>query len=433
MSKKENKKKKKNNKTKSKKAKIIIVVLLVILVALVCFTYKFIKNVEANGGGMQGVLATLMGHDENTLENLEEIRVLVLGISTDIDTELTDTIMVASYNPKTQSASLLSIPRDTFVGDSKKNVSASDKINAIYAKKGINGVLEKVNDLTGLNIKYYVIVRTDGLRELVDTIGGVEFDVPTDMYYNDDSQNLHINLKKGLQTLNGSQAEQLVRFRKNDDNTGYSSEYGSDDYGRMRTQREFIKAVMEQTLQAKNITKVFDLLDIVYDNIETNISIEVAKDYVPYIVNFNSDNLKADRLPGASVKWQMKNGNNIWVFESDEEETEELLSEMFTYSSESADNTESEEVDLSSIKIEVLNGSGSKSNLTEVVKILKDAGFTISKQSTTTTTSKTTIINKGGCNDSITKQIVSLLDGGTTTNSSSTSGVDYTIIIGEDY
>lgn len=419
------KRKKKTNK------KIIYIFLLVIIIILAIFAYGFYEKVQKNGGGMQGILATMMGHDENTLKNLEEIRVLVLGISTDITTDLTDTIMIASYYPKTQSASVLSIPRDTFIGDSKKNVSASDKINVIYNRKGIEGVLKEVNELTGLNLKYYVIIKTDGLIKLVNTIGGVDFDVPTDMYYNDPTQDLHIDLKKGFQKLNGEQAEQLVRFRKNDNGTGYSASYGSDDFGRMRTQREFLQAVASQTIQAKNITKVFELLDIAYENIETNISIDVAKDYVPYAVNFETSNLIMNQLPGKSAKWTMKNGNPIWVFEHNEEELKEMLDEMFNYESKNSIESNSE---FSNIKIEILNGSGNKDNFEEAVKILKEAGFNIVKQNSTSKTGKTTIINKGGCDETITKKIVSLLDCGICSKSlKNTSGIDYTIIIGEDY
>lgn len=431
MSKKKVKRNNKKNKKKSRKTKIIIItILLAILAILGYFGYDFYKKVKANGGGMQGVLATLAGHDENTLKNLDELRVLILGISTDIEADLTDTIMIASYDPKNQSASLLSIPRDTFIGESKKNVTASDKINAVYNRKGIEGVLKEVNELTGLGIEYYLIVDTEALVKLVDTIGGVEFNVPRNMYYNDKSQNLHINLKAGMQRLNGDQAEQLVRFRKNDDNTGYSREYGLDDFGRMRTQREFLSAVASQTLQAKNITKVFDLIDIAYEYIKTNISIDVMKDYVPYAVNFDTSKLVMNQLPGASKEWTTKYNKPIWVYVHNEEEMQDMLKEMFEYNN---DSTTTEETNLSDIKIEVLNGSGNNSNLTEVVKILKEAGFTVSKQSTTSKTAKTTIINKGGCNDSITKKIVSLLDGGTSSKGSSSSTVDYTIIIGEDY
>ena len=118
------KKVKNNQKKKTKKKvwkKILLIFLAVLLVAGGVFAYK----VHRNGGGMSGMLATMVGHDENTKKNLGEFRALILGISTDQDgVDLTDTIMVASYNPNTQKATLLSIPRDTYTGKTPSKASA---------------------------------------------------------------------------------------------------------------------------------------------------------------------------------------------------------------------------------------------------------------------------------------------------------------------
>ena len=93
--------------------KVLLIMLFIILIAGSVFAYKVYKN----GGGMSGMLATVVGHDENTKKKLGEFKCLILGISTDQENvDLTDTIMVASYNPNTQKATLLSIPRDTYTG-----------------------------------------------------------------------------------------------------------------------------------------------------------------------------------------------------------------------------------------------------------------------------------------------------------------------------
>ena len=100
-------------------------------------------------------------------KNLKEIKVLVLGVSTDLDSELTDTIMVASYNPNTQKANLLSIPRDTFTGKYKKKATASQKINALYnINKTPEKTLDAVNEITGLDIKYYVLSKNRSLNKI---------------------------------------------------------------------------------------------------------------------------------------------------------------------------------------------------------------------------------------------------------------------------
>lgn len=86
--------------------------------------------------------------------------------------------------------------------------------------------------------------------------------------------------------------EQIVRFRHNNNGTTYPSSYGVQDIGRMKTQRAFLTALAKQTLVPANITKIPEFLDIAKQYVETNIDLNTIKDYVPYAVNFNTDNLK---------------------------------------------------------------------------------------------------------------------------------------------
>ena len=288
--KKNNKRQAKNNKKKKKKSSISSKILIFLLIILIALIVGIVYKTKQNGGGVSGLLSVLVGHDEETLKKLDPIQVLLMGVSTDNGGKLTDTIMIGSYDPKTQNASLLSIPRDTFVGKNPKTGTGSDKINSLY-QKGPEKTLEKVNELTGLDIKYYMVIDNQALIKLVDVIGGVEFYVPDDMDYDDTSQDLHIHLKKGLQLLDGDKAEQLVRFRKNNDGTTYSGDHEKDDYGRMSTQREFIIETAKQTIQAKNILKIKDIIDIAYEYVETNLSISALKDYAPYAINVNIDGI----------------------------------------------------------------------------------------------------------------------------------------------
>ena len=314
------------NKRKKKKIwkRILLIILLIIILAIGWFIYKTQKN----GGGLSGMLATAVGHDENTKKNLGEIKVLILGVSTDLDSELTDTIMVASYNPNTQKANLLSIPRDTFTGKYKSKATASQKINCLYnISRDPEKTLDAVNEITGLDIEYYVLVRTEALIKLVDAIGGVEFDIPIDMYYTDKTQDLVIDLKAGTQTINGEKAEQLLRFRHNNDGTSYPIEYGDNDFGRMRTQRDFIMATLKQTLKPGNIFKIGQILEIANENVETNLQLSYIKDYVPYAVEFNTENMETATLPGTTP--DLKETNNVSIFVVDKEKTKTLIQSMF--------------------------------------------------------------------------------------------------------
>lgn len=434
----------KNSKKKKGKKKIWKKVLLVIFLVLIVAIGVFAYRVHLNGGGMSGMLATVIGHDENTKKNLGEFRVLILGISTDQeDVELTDTIMVASYNPNTQKATLLSIPRDTYTGSNPAKATAYEKINALYSRKHRpDETLEAVNEITGLNIEYYVVVKTEALIKLVDVIGGVTFDVPINMDYDDPSQDLHIHLKAGEQLLDGDKAEQLLRFRHNNNGTSYPEEYGDNDMGRMRTQREFMMQVVKQTAKPENIFKIGEILDVAKEYVITNIDFNVAKDYIPYVVEFNTDNLLTDTLPGTTPSWNKTNGVSIFVY--DKTKTKTLIQELFydrdiEETEESAEgNTTSNEtsssVSKSDITIEVLNGSGNSSNLQKVVNLLKGAGYKVTRTGSTNTTSKTTIVNKKNIKETLLKNMKDVIGVGTIeTSESSSSKVDVTIIIGKDY
>ena len=443
-------------KTKAEKStgkKILIGILIVLLLGIAWFTYRTYKN----GWGLSGMLATVVGHDENTKKNLSEIKVLILGVSTDLDSELTDTIMVASYNPNTQKANLLSIPRDSYTGKNTAKATASLKINALYnIEKTPEKTLKAVNEITGLDIKYYVIVKTEALIQLVDAIGGVEFNVPIDMKYDDPTQDLHIDLKAGTQKLDGEKAEQVLRFRHSnpDKITGqmstYPSEYGNDDFGRMRTQRDFISALLKQTLKPGNIFKLGEILEIAHKNVETNLELSYIKDYIPYAVEFNTDNLQTATLPGTTP--DMKDTNNVSIFVINKKLSTELIQSMFYVDSteeteETEDNTITNSLNTTSnsisstttvkddeLKIELINGSGNTSKLEEAKTKLEEAGFTVKKTGKTSTISKTVITNKKNATDEQLKNIKQVLNAGSiSTNKQASSQVDVTIVIGEDF
>ena len=439
-------------KTKAKKStgkKILIGILIVLLLGIAWFTYRTYKN----GWGLSGMLATVVGHDENTKKNLSEIKVLILGVSTDLDSQLTDTIMVASYNPNTQKANLLSIPRDSYTGKNTAKATASLKINALYnIEKTPEKTLKAVNEITGLDIKYYVIVKTEALIQLVDAIGGVEFNVPIDMKYDDPTQDLHIDLKAGTQKLDGEKAEQVLRFRhSNPDKNGvmstYPSEYGNDDFGRMRTQRDFISALLKQTLKPGNIFKLGEILEIAHKNVETNLELSYIKDYIPYAVEFNTDNLQTATLPGTTP--DMNDTNNVSIFVINKKLSTELIQSMFYVDSteETEDNTITNSLNTTSnsisstttvkddeLKIELINGSGNTSKLEEAKTKLEEAGFTVKKTGKTSTISKTVITNKKNATDEQLKNIKQVLNAGSiSTNKQASSQVDITIVIGEDF
>lgn len=439
--KKKSKRDKKEDKKKNKKhtlRKVLLTLLLIIIVIGIIF---FI-HVQKNGGGLKGIVTTVIGSSAEKEKELQDIYLLVMGKSEN----MTDTIMVVKYSAKNQSASMLSIPRDTFTGDDEKRARASDKINSKYINGGAQDTLKEVNELTGLNIRYYLIVDTKALRDLVDAIGGVEFDVPIDMDYDDVTQALHIHVKKGLQLLNGEQAEGVVRFRHNNNYTSYPVSYGDNDLGRMRTQREFLKILLKQLMKPTNITKINNLLKIAQEEVETNIDWNTAKGYVPSLFGFNTNNLVTNALPG-----EAKYANGVAVFIANPIKTKELINTMFLQvvnnteqNEETTDtytNTTKNEITTSSttlkpkssISLQLINGTGSKKRFEAAKTQLKAQGYKIQGEAQTTPIDKTIIINRKDLNTEDVEAVKSLLGTGKIAVGKTSEKNSITILIGKDY
>ena len=408
------------NKQSKKKHIVAKRIILLIIVILIILARVFTSKVVVNGGGLKGLLVTLFGQTEETRKNMSEIEFLILGESLN----LTDTIMIGRYAPNSQKASLVSIQRDTFIGDNPKKATAYDKINSVYQGKNSEKILKEVNELTGLNLKYYVAIDTEGLKELVDAIDGVEFYVPMDMKYDDTSQDLHINLKEGLQKLNGDQAEQVLRFRHNNDGTTYPSSYGTQDTGRMRTQRDFISALLKQTLKPSNILKIGEFIDIANNNIETNIPIDTLKDYIPYAVEFSTDNLKTATLPG-----EPKEMNGVWLYLTDEDEAQAMIAQYFF------DCPTEDEVTNEMPTLQILNGTSDFSNLEEVINKYKEKGYNILKVGNTESKVKQTkITNRTKQSTEQMTEVKNIIkQNAKTETGKDTEDVDFTVTIGRDY
>ena len=207
----------------------------------------------------------------------------------------TDTIILVSYDVPNGTVDCLSIPRDTMI-----NVTWSIKrINAVYASKmGIDGLKEEVGRLTGIVPDFYVAVEWKAIGEIVEALGGVEFDVPYTMNYDDPAQNLHIHQSKGLRKLNGSDAMQVIRWRQNNDPDTLQVTWGIGDDGRQKIQQDFLKAVAKQCLQLGNWTKISQFAQIFFDNVTTDIKLENLLWFAQSAMGINMDNVAFYSLPG---------------------------------------------------------------------------------------------------------------------------------------
>ena len=182
----------------------------------------------------------------------------------------TDTMLLASYDVTNQKATVMSIPRDTMV-----NIPYDIKrINAVYnygggGDEGIQALYKEISQLVGFEPDYQIVVEWEAVGEIVDAMGGVWFDVPRDMNYDDPYQDLHIHQEKGYRLLSGDDAMQVLRYR-HDNNMKYG--YPDGDLGRIKTQQAFLQAVVEQMLQVKNITKINQFAKVFEKNVETDLS-----------------------------------------------------------------------------------------------------------------------------------------------------------------
>jgi len=205
----------------------------------------------------------------------------------------TDTIMVARMDCAAGTVDVISIPRDTLV-----NVPwAVKKANSIYGTLGTEGLIDGIEALIGFKIDNYVIVNTYVFQQLIDCIGGVYFDVPIYMYYDDPGQDLHIHLSPGYQLLNGYQAEKVVRFRQNNDGTGYPD----GDLGRINTQHDFFKALARQVLSLGNIANLPQMISIVTENTDTNLTSGNIAFYAQEFLKIPSENVNFYTMPYDTV------------------------------------------------------------------------------------------------------------------------------------
>jgi len=212
-----------------------------------------------------GLLALFLGAQPgavNPLDRPERCNILVTG--TDEEGFRTDTIMLLSLDRKDNTIRLLSIPRDTYV---EANYSVP-KINSACGaagggSAGMEALMGHVEDILGFAPDGYVMVDLDAFVDIVDVMGGVDFNVPQDMDYEDGSQDLYIHLKAGQQHLDGEKAMQLVRFR---------SGYAMADITRTEVQRQFVKAALTQWLKIESLSKIPALLDIYHSRITTDLS-----------------------------------------------------------------------------------------------------------------------------------------------------------------
>ncbi|MEK3725905.1 LCP family protein [Paenibacillus sp. FSL H8-0034] len=255
--------------------------LLAICLLLLCgvgyYTYAFLNfanHIQNKPGSGNKPLSTMsVKSTSKTVETYlppkwegnQRVNVLLLGGDSrgmkQNEVPRSDSLIVASIDPITKKAHLFSIMRDTYV---KIPGYGEDRINAAYAYGGANLTMKTVSDLLGIPIQYYVYTDFKGFIALVDAIDGIDIDVEKNMKYSDaeDGHEYDINLKKGMQHLDGKMALQYVRFRHD----------ALSDFARTERQRNFVQVVLKKMQSTSSLLKIPRILSSIDPYIQTNLS-----------------------------------------------------------------------------------------------------------------------------------------------------------------
>ena len=226
----------------------------------------------------------------NSLGAARDGATAILLAGTDKDGTRTDTMMLLYLDAKQGKMNLLSLPRDTYTSVD----SYVPKLNSIYGlagggKEGMEALLDYTAQCIGYRPDGYILIDLDCFESLVNLMGGVRFNVPQDMQYEDPSQDLYIDLKAGEQKLNGQESMWLVRYR---------SGYALADLQRVQVQRDFLQAALSQWLSLKNIWKAPAAAGLVTANTTTNLSVRELAWIAKTAKLIGTENMQTDTLPG---------------------------------------------------------------------------------------------------------------------------------------
>ncbi len=327
-----------------------------------------------------GFIANLMTAPKKT-------NFLVMGV--DKLEMLTDVIIVGSFDSETKQIDLISVPRDTYIEMNKADVTTIKnlgrsvpehgvmKINAIHSyagsQYGTEFLKKQIEGMMGIKIDYYAEVNLKAFKNIVNTIGGVEMDVPAGgLYYKDPDQNLVISVPGGRQILDGEKAEGVVRYR---------ATYARGDLQRIEVQQEFMKRLFAQVMNKETLTKnAASFIGTIISYVKTDFGIQDSPMYLRYLNDISGENLTIHTLPGYS-----EDGTGYFIY--DKAKTLELADEIFTVREEpspepSAINIDPSrvpsKVDVKKLKVQILNGSNTSGLAGSAEKRLKQAGVTVS-------------------------------------------------------
>ena len=305
---------------------ITVAVILVLVIGVAAAAAVFIRPPQANdptindkeNGDKIDVSGLL-----NSGTRIDDVVTFVIG-AVDEDETRTDALMVATMDTNKKTVNIMNIPRDTMCNNSASG--ASRKINAAYAIGGIEQTKTEIERLMGFKPDYYVIVNFEGIAAIVDAIGGVDYEVPFRMEYDDPSQNLHIDLDAGMQHLDGEQVVEFLRWRHNND---YSVQYENGDEGRVENQQAFLKELANQVLKLSNVTKIPKIAEAVFNNVKTDLTAGNLLWMGMQALQIDNDDIQFFTLPGYGAMSTAGTSTAYSFFFPYYEETLKLVNQYF--------------------------------------------------------------------------------------------------------
>ena len=229
-----------------------------------------------------------MNFDTELIKARDKSTVLIMGVDVrKDDTGRSDTMMVATVDPKYDRASLMSIPRDTRV---RIYGYGFDKINAAFAYGGEPLAEKTVENFLGIDIDHYIIVDVKSFVKIIDAIGGIDINVEKRMKYEDpwdDNGGLYINIFPGRQHMDGKKAVTYVRYR---DSEG--------DIGRIERQQKFIQACMDKVMSPSFIPRIPAVIREVFDAIDTDMTVRQLMELAGALKAAKENGLETDMVPG---------------------------------------------------------------------------------------------------------------------------------------
>lgn len=260
-----------------------------------------------------------------------------------------DTIVIFRIDPKKDKTYLVSIPRDLRVDIPGYGLN---KINAATAFGGPELMIKTIKQFTGFEINHYALLNFKGFRKIIDSLGGIEIDVPKAIDSNEPGYKMHI--KKGNQILNGSKALNYVRFRHD----------AEGDLGRIKRQQQFFKALSDELLSYRTIPKIPMLVNTFAENTETDMSSGQMIKMAWALKGLDKSKLQTATLPGSG---DMIGGVSYLIPE--DQKIKSILIDI-----KKGRNIDQEKLDM---KLKVLNGSGIPGKALELKDVLAEKGFNV--------------------------------------------------------